>query len=552
MHRVAHQGSRLHLQAMQQTQLLSSKAKKPGKPAVSQLEITEESDFAFRKDSIKQLETWEQDHKHYPVLVQSPSMRVPNFREKYASLKETLDCPTVLSGKISSIRKAGKGSMFVDIIQDNVKVQLIVNHKVMCMEKPDFIEHHSHFRPGDQIIAKGLPGVTMVGELSLKLKSPLVLASPSLHPLPPKLTDTAKINSNRVVDYLVNAKSKQVILTRSKVISNIRRFFEDKGFVEVETPIISSGNTGANATPFLTSSVHIKDNDQKLKELSLRVAPELWLKKMIISGFDQIFEISKVFRNEGVDSTHNPEFTTCEFYRTFTNLDDLMQITEELFLFIINDLKNNPKFEITHTKCQQLLDVIQNEGQGHFKKIDFINELESQTGSKLPAELTSESLIAYHEQIGLALPKILSENQLLDNLSSTYLEPLCGQLPTFIYNLPEILSPLAKSSLDSSKRPISNRFELYINGKEYVNAYEEENNPFKQELKFKSQLLQKDQFNDEESIIPDYKFVEFMEWGMPPTGGWGLGIDRLVMLLTESERIDNVLPFGKLPDVLKH
>lgn len=533
-----------------------SVAKKMEK-TTQKLDITEESDFAFRKNHIKSMETVSQDKEFYPSIDKSNLniLRVPDFRKKYTNLTETVELNTTLSGKISSIRKAGKGSYFIDIIQDYSKIQLIVHHKVMGLEKDQFIDHHSKFRPGDQIIANGFPGITKVGELSLKLKSPLVLAAPSLHPLPPKLNDTAKINGNRIVDYLVNQRSQKIIITRSRVISNIRRFLENKGFIEVETPIIGSGNTGANATPFITNSVHIKHNNDdtnKLKELSLRVAPELWLKKLIISGFDQIFEISKVFRNEGVDATHNPEFTTCEFYRTFTNLDDLMNLTEELFIYIINDLKSQEKFELTHEICSKLLNVIKDEGGGHFKRIDFIKELESQTGVKLPSDLTSNSLVKYYKDVGIELPKIKSENQLLDNLSSTYLEPLCGECPTFIYNLPEVLSPLAKSTLDSESRPISKRFELYINGKEYVNAYEEENNPFKQEFKFKQQLTQKDQFNDEEAIIPDYKFVEFMEWGMPPTGGWGLGIDRLVMLLTGSDRIDNVLPFGKLPDVLKH
>lgn len=519
-----------------------------------QLDITEDSDFAFRKNHIKSLPTTSQDGSFYPSMsqIKSPMTRLPKFREKYNNLTENVDSPTTLSGKITAIRKAGKGSYFIDITQDYSKVQLIVHHKVMGLEKDQFIEHHSTFRPGDQVIALGFPGVTKVGELSLKLTSPLTLMSPSLHPLPPKLNDTAKINGNRIVDYLVNQRSQRIILTRSRVISDIRKFFEDKGFIEVETPIIGPGNTGANATPFITNSVHIKDNDNKMRQLSLRVAPELWLKKLIISGFDQIFEISKVFRNEGVDATHNPEFTTCEFYRTFTSLEDLMDITEELFLFIINDLKSNNRYELTHENCSKLLEVIQNEGNGRFKRINFMEELELQTGVKLPSLLTSESLIEYHNTIGIDLPKIKSENQLLDNLSSTYLEPLCKECPTFIYNLPELLSPLAKSTMDNQLRPISRRFELYINGKEYVNAYEEENNPFKQEFKFKQQLTQRNEFNDEESIIPDYKFVEFMEWGMPPTGGWGLGIDRLVMLLTGSERIDNVLPFGKLPDVLKH
>lgn len=535
------------------------------------LDITDEADFAHRKQIISSLAIKDQISNYYPniqdikfqALDPTGILNINKFRLKYEpffqateneAIKTLNDDKIVVFGKINSIRKSGKGMLFVDITESEHKLQLVLHHKLMGLSKDEFASIHSDFKPGDFISSIGHPGRTNVGELSLKLVNPLQMASPSLHPLPPKLTDQSKINNNRVVDYLVNKRSRDVIKLRSKIIRTIRNYFESQDFIEVSTPIIGQGNTGANATPFITQSTHLKDKKtDKPVELNLRVAPELWLKRLIISGFDKIFEIGKNFRNEGIDSTHNPEFTSCEFYKTFTSLEELMNITEELFIKIINEILADPIFkEVSHDICQEILNDLK-ENNYKFARIDFIKHIEIETQLALPEILNSENLIEYYNQLGIKLPSSnLSEFQLLDNLSSIYLEPLCKNVPTFIFNQPEIMSPLAKSKVDTQRNyNISNRFEMFINGKEYVNAYEEENNPFAQKLKFEQQLKLKDEFNDQECIVPDYKYVEAMEWGMPPTGGWGLGIDRLVMLLSGSERIENVLSFGKLSDVLR-
>lgn len=532
------------------------------KPA-NALKFTEDSDFAFRKDNIKSLSFIEQDAKYYPTfkscvdnlsegLHNVKKLRIPDFRKLYQDVNvENIsnfenDPLYILNGKIKSIRRAGKGSIFIDILQDHTKVQIIVHHKIMNISKEEFVNVHSHFKPGDQVLCVGKIGITKVGELSLKLVKPLKLASPSLHPLPQKLTDLGKINSNRVVDYLVNKQSVDIILLRSFIIKSIRNFLEDREFISVETPTICNGNTGANATPFETSSQYIDNDGKNDTKLNLRVAPELWLKKLIISGFDKIYEIGKVFRNEGIDSTHNPEFTTCEFYQTFIGLEELMKISEDLIVFILKNILNDQKFGKFHSLSEELLTLI--ESNGGFKRIEFLTELEKQTGFKLEtSDLNKQALIKYWKLIGLEGSESLSESELINGLSERYVEPLCkDNLPTFIYNIPEIISPLSKSN----ELGLSNRFEMYIDGREYINAYEEENNPFKQEFKFEKQVENRND-GDLESILPDHKFVEFMEWGMPPTGGWGLGIDRLVMKLSGSGRIEQVLPFGKLNDVMK-
>lgn len=550
--------------------------------AKTELKITEESDFAFRKTQISGLTFAEQDEKYYPTIGEclkelttgvdsAKRLRIPEFREKYVGVinpenvnEFSQDPMYILSGKVKSIRKAGKGSIFVDVVQDYTKVQFIVHHKIMGLEKNEFIQLHGGFRPGDQVLGIGRVGVTKVGELSLKLTKPLKLAAPALHPIPPKFHDIGKINQNRVVDYLVNQESRDVILLRCRVIQLIRRFLEERGFLEVETPIICSGNSGANAKPFETSSRHLDvagDDDAAAAaaaSLNLRVAPELWLKKLVISGFDRIYEIGKSFRNEGIDSTHNPEFTTCEFYQTFIGLEELMRMSEEMVLAILQAVLADSRFVRFHENCQGLANHIEANG-GTFRRIEFLGELERQTGVRLDTDsLHREGLLSYFQEIArrngqsAQLPTEISDcsaSGLVDKLSELYLEPLCTDTgtPTFIYNIPEVVSPLSKSD----RHGVSRRFEMYIDGREYMNAYEEENNPFKQHAKFQQQTANRLLHNDHESLVPDHRYVEFMEWGMPPTGGWGMGVDRLVMKLSGSQRIENVLPFGKLSDVVR-
>lgn len=509
----------------------------------------EEVEFANRKGIIQQ-----DASKYYKPLSDVrynnvTRLRIPEFREKFTNYKfpdatNRIEELFTVEGKIHSIRKSGKGMIFIDLIQDHEKVQLVLMNKLVGISKDEFAEHHELFKRGDFIVAKGYPGTTNVGELSLKCTESLKLAAPTLHPLPPKLTNPEKRHLNRIVDYLVNPETQQVMITRSKIIASLRRFLGDRGFLEVSTPIIANSSKGANATPFITHSHHLKDSkSEKPIDLQLRVAPELWLKKLIIGGFDKVFEIGTVFRNEGIDGTHNCEFTTCEFYQTFTTLEELMELTENYFQEVARDLKDL-------SLAKETSDLILNTP---FKKLEFIPTIESATGVPLPSKLTPESLLDYYNQIGLSPPPIKSTPQLLDKLSSTYIEPLCTT-PTFIYHQPSIMSPLAKSTdltYYDSTYSISRRFELFIKGKEFVNAYEEENSPFEQTEKFKLQQSLKDQFHDEESLIPDEKYTRAMEWGMPPTGGWGIGIDRLVMLFTGKDRIEEVLTFGTLTDVVR-
>jgi len=509
----------------------------------------EQFEFSDRKTKIA-----ENSSLYYKTLSElrnsnAKRLRIPEFRKQFSNYKwpeqNRIDEVYSIEGKIKSIRRSGKGMVFVDVIQDFQKIQLVLMNKLIGLSKEDFSQVHDFYKKGDFIIAQGYPGVTNVGELSIKCTDVLKLASPALHPLPPKLVDSFKRNRNRVVDFQVNQTSKDTIIIRSKVVNTLRSFLTDRGFIEVNTPIIANSSKGANATPFITHAKHIKNSDEKSMDLQLRVAPELWLKKLVIGGFDKVFEIGPVFRNEGIDSTHNCEFTTCEFYQSFTTLEELMELTQFFFQRVAQVLEN---MELSQD-ARKLITSLPN-----FQKLEFIPTIESETGIPLPSELNSDTLLQYFDQIQLSPPSIKSTPQLLDKLSSTFIEPLCT-VPTFIYHQPATMSPLAKSTMmeysNNRHYLISRRFELFIKGKEYVNAYEEENSPFEQELKFKQQQMMKDQYHDEESMIPDAQYIKAMEYGLPPTGGWGIGIDRLCMLFSGNERIEEVLTFGTLTDVIK-
>lgn len=306
-----------------------------------------------------------------------------------------------------------------------------------------------------------------------------------------------------------------------------------EGSTEVQTPILSSSAGGANAKPFITKS-NALSSDGKEVELSMRIAPELWLKRLVISGFDKLYEIGPVFRNEGIDATHNPEFTSCEFYQSYTSLEELMELTESLLRETVQQTyKKHPIFH-------ERLSKIQLEMSAKFQRIDFIEQIEKETGLTLPQNLVSvEELSEYYKCLGLSIVGD-TPAKLLDHLASIYIEPHCT-LPTFIYNHPRIMAPLAKSEdrrYNGVTRQVSRRFELFVRGRELVNAYEEENSPYVQKENFISQL----KFKDEGDV--DDEYVKALEWGLPPTGGWGMGIDRLCMYLTGADRIGQMLTFG--------
>lgn len=522
----------------------------------SRQKSTSDDEYRNRKTSIAN------DHlQYYPSLSQlnphyDTKLRVPDFFHKFNNVnfndfpQKRTPSTYKLQGKIESIRKSGKGLYFIDLIQDNFSIQIMANNNLMGLEKPQFHEIHHDLRKGDYIDCIGHASVTNVGELTLKLVTPVALVTPCLNTMvvPERLVDRKLINSNKVLNYLVDNDAKQRIMVKSQVIQSVRNYLLSRQFLEVQTPLLQGNSTGANATPFTTASKYVD------ADLQLRVAPELWLKKLVIGGFEKIFEIGQSFRNEGIDSTHNPEFTTCEFYQSFIDLNDLMDMTQGMLLTIYRDIAaRGDTLAIAMSRLTALEPLI----DPSYVRYEFIPTLESQTGHQLPPRLDSTSLVQYHQILGLEIPKVVSPASLLDNLASIYLEPLhqTTNKPVFIYHHPTELSPLSKSTTityGGRHYEISRRFELFIAGNEYVNAYEEENSPFEQLKKFQLQQLSKSDYNDHESLVPDWNYVELMEYGLPPTGGWGCGIDRLAMLFCGVERIEDVLTFGSVRDVVRN
>jgi lysyl-tRNA synthetase, class II len=385
----------------------------------------------------------------------------------------------------------------------------------------------------------GRPHRTKTGQLSVAATELPKVLTPVVHITPPELESKHLRMQDRHLDLIVNRKSAEMLRLRSHIVQYLRTFFLNDGFLEVQTPILQEGAGGAIARPFQTRATEFSD-----RHISLRIAPELWLKRLVIGGFDRVFEIGQSFRNEGIDATHNPEFTTCEFYKAFTDLEELVDMTETLFTGLANRIVG-----LKQSQFPTLKPLTEVNFATPFKRLDFVPALEAAMDTELPdlsADDAADKLLFLMTMLEVDPPSSKTLPRLLDKLSTVYLEPLCTQ-PTFIMNHPECLSPLAKSSLVNGQR-ISHRVELFIQGREYVNAYEEENSPLEQRRKFEQQLSFRD---GDENVALDESYIKALEWGLAPTGGWGLGVDRLCMLFTGASRIEDVLTFGSLRHVLK-
>ena len=345
--------------------------------------------------------------------------------------------------------------------------------------------------------------------------------------------------NNRHVEMLLYPNISDGLRLRSRIIRFLREYLEDEGHIEVQTPILADTAGGAVATPFETSAQHFKD-----RQIALRIAPELWLKRLILGGFDRVFEIGPSFRNEGIDLIHNPEFTTCEFYTTYASLENLTGTTEDMFLRLSRVID---EFALTDARSLKGLKL---KFDPPYRRLDFIPALETAMRCRLP-DLGSDNahveMISLLKERDIQMPLEPFLPRLLDRLSSIYLEPQCDS-PTWIIHHPECLSPLAKSFRHpETGQVVAARAELFINGQEFVNTYEEENSPVEQRRKFEDQLS----FCEGDiSKGVDESYIQALEWGMPPTGGWGCGIDRLCMLLAGRSRINDVLAFGTLRNVL--
>ncbi|CAI8505881.1 unnamed protein product [Hanseniaspora opuntiae] len=484
------------------------------------------------------------------------SISIPEFKKKYAHLKrgETLKEEKVsVAGRIHNKRESGSKLKFYVIKADGEELQIMSPAQDYASDEESYAFDHEVLKRGDIIGVEGYVGRTEPkkggeGEVSVFV-SKIILLTPCLHMLPTDhfgLKDQEMRYRKRYLDLIMNNKARSIFKTRSKIISYIRKFLDNRDFIEVETPMMNVIAGGATAKPFVTH------HNELNMDMFMRIAPELFLKELVVGGMDRVYEIGRQFRNEGIDLTHNPEFTTCEFYQAYADVYDLMDMTEIMISELVKEVNGSYKIQY-HPNPNNDEEVMELDFSRPWKRINMIEELEKILDVKFPAgdqlhtKETNEFLQSVLKKQNLQCSPPLTNARMLDKLVGEYLEDQSIN-PTFIFGHPQMMSPLAKYSRDQPG--LCERFEVFVATKEICNAYTELNDPFDQRERFEEQARQKDQGDDEAQLV-DETFVNALEYGLPPTGGWGCGIDRLTMFLTDSNTIREVLLFPTLkPDTL--
>ena len=447
--------------------------------------------------------------------------RSADVKEQFEALAEA-EAEVKLAGRVMAIRGHGK-TCFMDMQDKTGRMQLYVRKDVLGEEDYSLVKMMDI---GDTIGVTGIPFRTHMGEISIKVVK-MEMLSKSLRPLPEKwhgLKDIETRYRQRYVDLIVNPEVRDTFVKRSQIIRSVREVLDSHDFLEVETPILNTIAGGAAARPFI--SYHNALDMQ----VYMRIAPELYLKRLIVGGMDRVYELGRVFRNEGIDNRHNPEFTSVEIYQAFADYRDMMDLTEEVV--VKTALKVLGTTKITY-------EGVEIELASPWKRISMIDAVKEYSGKDFTNVTDLDEARAIAKELNVAIEPTFGIGKIINACFEEYVEDKLIQ-PTFITGHPKEISPLAKSNPDNPE--ITDRFEAYIYGREICNGFTELNDPIDQRERFLKQVEERAN-GDEEANMMDEDFVNALEYGLPPTGGLGIGIDRLVMFLTDSSTIRDVLFF---------
>lgn len=487
-----------------------------------------------RRESLNQLRELGIDP--YPADVFEVNATAADIKKNYENDKLNYKSISI-AGRLMRKRIMGKAS-FAELQDSTGKIQIYIARDEICPEE-DKTMYNTVFKRlldmGDIIGIRGYVFTTQVGEISIHVNEIKVL-SKTLNPLPmPKevdgqvfdaFTDPEQRYRMRYVDLIVNPGVKETFVKRTKTINSMREFLNNKGYLEVETPILQSIPGGATARPFIT---HHNALDIPLY---LRIANELYLKRLIVGGFDGVYEFAKDFRNEGMDRTHNPEFTQMELYVAYKDYNWMMDVTEEMLQKICIDVTGSGQITFGDNEI---------DFEAPFRRLPIFEAIEEYTGIDV-SKMNEEELLAVCKQLHIVVDDSMGKGKLIDEIFGEKCEAHLIQ-PTFIMDYPVEMSPLTKRHRDNPD--LTERFELIINGKEIANCYSELNDPIDQRERFEDQVKLQER-GDDEAMFIDQDFLRALEYGMPPTSGIGIGIDRLVMLLTNNSSIQEVLFFPQM------
>ena len=427
------------------------------------------------------------------------------------------------AGRIMSMREQGK-AIFFHLEDETGKIQIYIRKDEIGEEVFNLL---TMVAVGDIVGIEGKLFLTQKGELTVR-GSVFTLLSKNIRPLPEKhhgLTDIEARYRKRYLDLIVNKDVKETFIKRNRILNGVRNFLNERGFMEVETPMMHPVLGGAAAKPFIT---HHNALDM---ELYLRIAPELYLKRLIVGGFDKVYEINRSFRNEGISTRHNPEFTMMELYQAYADFNDMMDITEDIISYLAKDVLGTTT--IIYNEKELLLEK--------FKRVHMVDLIKEITGVDFwnVTDFETAKALAKENKVTIA-PHMNSVGYVINEFFEQKCEETIVQ-PTFVYGHPVEISPLAKKNPEDSR--FTDRFELFIDAREYANAFTELNDPADQRERLENQVEEAMRGNDEAMAVIDDDFIEALEYGLPPTGGLGIGIDRLVMLLTGANSIRDIIFF---------